>query len=71
MIRACGLAGCLLAGASALSTAQAPVTKPEAVWLPVPASVGSLALAAGPKRAVAGCSDGKLRLWGSSDGRAA
>jgi WD40 repeat protein len=69
MIRACGLAACLLAGAPALLIAQAPVTNPEAIFMSAPASVGSMALATGPKRAVAGCSDGMLRLWDSSDGR--
>lgn len=67
MIRACGLTTCLLA--SALSLAQAPKRNPETIWLSSQALVTSLALAAGPKRALAGGSDGKLRLWDSGQGR--
>lgn len=64
----------LLAGASALSitqpsVAQSPLTKPDAVLLSSPAPVGSLALSAGPKRAVAACGDGKLRFWDFSNGQ--
>jgi WD40 repeat protein len=62
----------LLATASALSLAQPEnhtlATKPNAVWLSSPASIGTLALAAAPKRVVAACSDSQLRIWDFGDG---
>ena len=53
----------LLAGLSAIASAQSPQQKSEAIRLPLPARATSVALAAGASRAAVVCRDAKLRVW--------